>query len=190
MQISIKLYQVQIADSDSRCLSKQIDFPTTKTNFSYNNTQKSSTARQPSDNILQVPKATYQQSLHYSISVSEQPLQASLLIAWLQYSSRRSAAQTYHNCKVQRRSNQYYPQDEQPLCYFLFLNNFQAITFTKFKERMKTYLVFSYLLWATNLELMFIVSNQNIATQRMSNQYVYYSLWATTYFFLSSSLAN
>ena len=81
MQISIKLYQVQIADSDSRCLSKQIDFPTTKTNFSYNNTQKSSTTSQPSDNILQVPKATYQQSLHYSISVSEQPPQASLLIA-------------------------------------------------------------------------------------------------------------
>ena len=36
--------------------------------------------------------------------------------------------------------------------------------------------------WATSLVLIFIVSNQSTASQRMSNHYVYYSLWATTYF--------
>ena len=50
-----------------------------------------------------------------------------------------------------------------------------------FKDEQPLYYLFS---WATSLVLMFIVSNQSTAFQRMSNHYVYYSLWATTYFSL------
>ena len=81
----------------------------------------------------------------------------------------------YHKYKVQRRNEQYYPKDKQSPCYFLFLNNLQTITITKFKGWIKTYLVFFYLLWAINLELMFIVSNQNIVTQKG---------WATSMFII------
>ena len=75
-----------------------------------------------------------------------------------------SPEQPHRNYHNYRMTNQGIPKDEQPLCY-----------------------LFS---WATSSVLTFIVSNQSTAFQRMSNHYVYYSLWATYYFFISSSLAN
>ena len=58
------------------------------------------------------------------------------------------------------------------------------------KKGWKTYMVFSYLLWATNLELMFIVSNQNIVTQKDEQPVCLLFLVSNHLFFLSSSLAN
>ena len=89
------------------------------------------------------------------------------------------------NVIIQRMSNQDL-KDKQFLCNLFSwttsqnYHNFQ-------KDEQPLCCLFS---WATSSVLIFILSNQSIAFQRMSNHYVYYSLWATTYFFISSSLAN
>ena len=74
----------------------------------------------------------------------------------------------WHNYKSQGTNNQYYPPPEQPPKYHTW--NFQ---WTPIRST----------LWPTNLELMLIMSNQNIVTQKGWATTMFISLWATTYFF-------
>ena len=81
------------------------------------------------------------------------------------------------NIIIQRMSNQDL-KDKQFLC-----NLFSWTTSQNYQVFQKDEQPLCYLFsWATSLVLIFIVSNQSTASQRMSNHYVYYSLWATTYF--------
>ena len=84
------------------------------------------------------------------------------------------------NIIIQRMSNQDL-KDKQFLQPIL-LNNLIKLSHNQGTSKDEQPL--SYLFsWTTSSVLTFILSNQSTAFQRMSNHYVYYSLWATTYFF-------
>ena len=99
-----------------------------------------------------------------------------------------------HNFKVQRMSNLYCPKDEKPSCYFFSRTTYKLSLLKIPNNGWPILLILSPM--SNRFGTFVIVSNQTNQTnqtmliQRMSNQYIYYSLWATTYFFLLGSLAN